>query len=94
MPDDVPSDVFDVLSQLLAEGVDAVSTGDVATARQTVETTQRVSRNKLPDGELRDQLLHGCESVLNCIEEGEPNAAAAYVRAMQDRLATHGDRDM
>lgn len=90
MPEDLPSDVSAVVTQLLAEGIEALSSGDVETARSTTETVQRVSQNKLPDGELRDQLLHGCGCVSNCLEAREPTAAAAYLRAMQDRLPPDG----
>jgi len=89
VPDDVPSDVRAVLSQLFEETETAILAGEFDTARQTVETATTVSRNKLPEGELRGQLLHGCSEVTSAIasEDGVESAIAVeYVRAMARRL--------
>ena len=89
MPDDVPSDVHTVLAQLLDETETALRTGEFDTARRTVETATTVSRNKLPESELRAQLLHGCGEVTAAIapEDGvESDIAVEYVRAMAQRL--------
>ena len=89
MPDDVPSDVRAVLSQLFDETETAILAGEFDTARQTVETATTVSQNKLPEGELRAQLLHGCNEVTAAIapEDGvESDVAVEYVRAMARRL--------
>lgn len=89
MPDDVPSDVDVVLTQLLDETETAIQAGEFETARQTMETATTVSRNKLPEGELRAQLLHGCGEVTAVIaadDDVESAVAIEYVRAMDQRL--------
>ena len=92
MPDDLPSDVRAVLTQLVEEGKAAVVSSEFDTARQTVSTAETVSRNKLPESELRAQLLHGCERVSAALDDDRPDAAAEYLRAMARRLGT-GDRE-
>ena len=89
MPEDVPSDVQSVLTQLFEETETAIRADDFDTARQTIETATTVSRNKLPEGDLRAWLLHGCGEVLAAItlENGvESDVAVAYVQAMVRRL--------
>lgn len=89
MPDELPSDVQSVLTQLFDGTETAIRAGEFNTARQTVETAATVSRNKLPDGELRGQLLHGCAevtAVLDATGGVESDIAAEYVRAMAQRL--------
>jgi len=94
VPTDLPSDVHAVLTQLLEEGETAVTSAEFETARQTVSTAATVSRNKLPDGDLRAQLLHGCEQVQTALNDHDPDAAAEYLRAMNRRLAAAGDETM
>lgn len=89
VPDDVPSDVQAVLTQLFEETEAAIRAGRYETARQTVTTVETVSRNKLPAGELRATLLHGCGEVVAEIEQDDSvdaDIAAEYVRAMTHRL--------
>jgi phytoene dehydrogenase-like protein len=89
VPDDVPSDVHAVLTQLFAEGESAALSGEYETARQTVETAETVCRNKLSEGDLRARLLHGCGRVraaLDSADDIDADAAAAYLRAMDRRL--------
>ena len=89
MSDDVPSDVQSVLTQLFDEGETAIVQGEYETARQTVRTARTVSRNKLPDGDLRTQLLHGCDQVTDLLTPAdgiESDIAAEYLRAMERRL--------
>ena len=89
VPDDVPSDVHSVLTQLFDETDAAIRAGEFETARRTVETAATVSRNKLPEGDLRGQLRHGCTEVTAALAETdgvEPDLATAYVRAMARRL--------
>jgi hypothetical protein len=61
--EDPPADALAVLSQLFAEGQDALADDDVDTARETVTSAETVLTNKLPEGDLRSQLLHGCDQV-------------------------------
>ena len=51
--DDVPTDVHAVLAQLLEATEQALRSGEVQTARRTIEAAQTVSRNKLPEGDLQ-----------------------------------------
>lgn len=87
MSDDVPSDVYSVLAQLLTEGRTASVDGDLDTVGDVVDTVRRVSTNKLPESDLRARLLHGC-TLLGDELDGEPDtdALAAYFRAMERRL--------
>lgn len=89
MCDDLPSDVRAVLTQLFDETEAAIRAGEFDTARRTVATAATVSRNKLPAGELRAILLHGCAEVTAAIEtDGDvaSDVAVEYVRAMTQRL--------
>ena len=91
VPGDLPSDVHAVLTQLAQEGAAAVVSAEFDTARQTVGTAETVSRNKLPECELRAQLLHGCQQVHTALDNQHPDAAAEYLRAMDRRLAAVDD---
>jgi hypothetical protein len=61
--EDLPPDVRAVLTQLFAEGQDALAADDRDTAVETVTTAETVAANKLSEGAFRDRLLHGCERV-------------------------------
>ncbi|AUG48366.1 hypothetical protein BVU17_12830 [Haloarcula taiwanensis] len=91
MSSDLPSDVHAVLTQLAEEGETAISGAEFDTARQAVATAETVSQHKLPECELRSQLLHGCEQVHTALDDGHPDAAAEYLRAMNRRLAAVAD---
>ncbi|KZX47243.1 hypothetical protein [Haloarcula sp. K1] len=91
MPRDLPSDVHAVLTQLADEGETAIIAAEFDTARQTVATAETVSRNKLPECDLRSRLLHGCEQVYTALDNDHPDAAAEYLRAMNRRLAAVDD---
>ncbi|EMA23980.1 MULTISPECIES: hypothetical protein [Haloarcula] len=91
MPRDLPSDVHAVLTQLAEEGETAIIAAEYHTARQTVATAETVSRNKLPECDLRSRLLHGCEQVRTALDSDHPDAAAEYLRAMNRRLAAVDD---
>ncbi|WP_336336664.1 hypothetical protein [Haloarcula brevis] len=92
MPEDLPTDVHAVLTQLVEAGETAVVSAEFDTARRTVATAETVSRNKLPESELRAQLLHGCERARSTLADDRPDAAAEYLRAMTRRLGSddHG----
>jgi hypothetical protein len=88
--EDLPTDVQTVLSQLFAESRRALCDDDLATARESVISAASVVRNKLPDGEFKRELRHGCERVVDLLNAGdEPadaEAAAEYLAAMERRL--------
>jgi len=87
--EDVPADVSAALAQLFEEGQQALEDGDRETCRQTVESAESVATNKLPEGELRGQLLHGCERVHHLLDpetEEDPEVAIEFLTAMQRRL--------
>ncbi len=87
--DDIPTDVQDTLAQLFEECATALEAGDLDTARETASSARSVATNKLPGGDLRDHLLHGCdrvEALLDPDEEVEADAATEYVAAMRRRL--------
>jgi hypothetical protein len=84
-PPDVPPDVASVLHQLLDAAQAAERPLDSEEFRATVETAQTVTRNKLPESDLRAQLLHGTEQVLATAERNPP-VAEELLRVMQQRL--------
>ena len=87
MNDDLPSDVVTVITQLCLETRRALDDGDCETARATVETMDRVATNKLPDGRHRRTVRHACERITDLLaEDPEPDAAAAYIEALERRF--------
>lgn len=86
MPGDLPADVSAVLEQLLAEGQTAIASEDLETARDVVSTAETVSENKLPEGQLRSQLLHGCQRTRVRLDEADAETAREYLEAMERRL--------
>lgn len=89
MGDDLPPDVQDTLVQLLEECATALEEENLSTARETIDSAESVATNKLPEGDLRDHLLHGCGRVSELLdpdEDVESDAAGEYVAAMQRRL--------
>lgn len=89
MSEDIPPDVIAVLSQLFEEAHEALEVDDNETCRQTIESAEEVATNKIPEGELRGQLLHGCQRVrrlLDTEEDEEAEAAVEFLTAMQRRL--------
>jgi hypothetical protein len=89
MTADVPPDVEAVLTQLFREAREAFDSGDVETGVAAVTSASSVASNKLPDGALRDRLLHGCERAKAVATATEDDAAVAaeYVVSMERRLA-------
>jgi hypothetical protein len=87
--DDPPTDVVTVLGQLLSATRTAIAEGDSETAGETITSAQTVATNKLPEGERRAALLHGCDRVRALLEAGtsdDRDAAAEYIAAMERRL--------
>jgi len=82
----LPTDVGAVLAQLFAEGRRALDDGDVETALATTASARTVASNKLPAGDRRERLLHGCARVEALLDAPEADAAAAYLAAMERRL--------
>lgn len=81
MTDEYSGDVMDVLGQLFEAGARALDDGDRDTARQVLTSAETVTTNKLPTGEFRSRLRHGCERALSILDEDAP-AAAEHCRAM------------
>jgi hypothetical protein len=81
-------DVMDVLEQLFEAGA-RVLDGDAApaegsrtdTAREILTSAETVATNKLPDGEFRSRLRHGCDRALATLDHDAP-VAAEHCRAM------------
>lgn len=85
---DLPADVRAVLEQLFAEAETAFRDGEPQVALSAVDTASTVARYKLPEGDLRAHLLHGCEQVeAATADENGTVVAAEYVAAMARRLA-------
>jgi hypothetical protein len=85
-------DVMDVLAQLFdagARALDGDAPSDAAdgrprtdTARQILTSAETVATNKLPDGDFRSRLLHGCDRALANLDAGDFAPAAEHCRAM------------
>jgi len=84
--DDVPHDVRAALAQLLDRAARAAEAGDAETAAALLDTAGTVAANKLPDGDRRDRVRHGCRSAREALPDGA--LAAAYADAAAARLPT------
>jgi hypothetical protein len=67
---DFSGDVMDVLGQLFDAGATALDDADREMAMSILTSAETVATNKLPDGEFRDHLLHGCERALAQLDGG------------------------
>ncbi|WP_380675131.1 hypothetical protein [Salinigranum sp. GCM10025319] len=79
---DLPADVEATLAQLLAEAAGAARRRDIEEVTAVVDTVETVSRNKVPAGDLRERLEHGCATVDRLVAD-EPLVAAEYLDAME-----------
>ena len=84
--DDVPHDVRAALAQLLDRAGRAAEAGDDDTAAALLDTARTVATNKLPPGDRRDRLRHGCRAASAALPDG--TLAAAYADAAVARLPT------
>lgn len=81
MADDLPSDVHSVLTQTLESAAARAEAGDEELLR-LLDTVERVATNKLPEGDRRGRLQHGCGLTRDVFAEGEHDVAAEYCRSM------------
>ena len=79
---DLPADVETTLVQLLSEATEAAKARNLDEVSAIVDTVETVSRNKVPDDTLREQLVHGCTAVERLAAD-EPLVAAGYLEAME-----------
>ena len=77
--EDVPHDVRAALTQLLAEAQTAARADDGETVRALLETAETVATNKLPSGDRRDRIRHGCVAAADALPD--TTLAAAYAEA-------------
>ena len=77
----LPADVHSSLSQLLSNATADARDGDADAVAGLVESIESVTINKVPDGALRERLLHGCAEVDGLVES-DPEVAAEYLRSM------------
>lgn len=82
----MPTDVETVLQQLFEAAGEALEAEDIDTCRQTIDSAESVVSTKLPDGERKARLRHGCERVRQLAEEGDHTVAAEYLEAMARQL--------
>jgi hypothetical protein len=89
MAADVPPDVEAVLTQLFQEARSAFEDSDTETGVAALTSASSVVNNKLPNGPLRDRLLHGCEraQAVATAADDDAEVAAEYVASMERRLA-------
>ena len=79
---DLPADVEATLTQLLAEAAGAARRREAEEVRAVVDTVGTVARTKVPAGDLRERLEHGCATVDRLVAD-EPLVAAEYLDAME-----------
>ncbi|GAA0257527.1 hypothetical protein [Halobaculum roseum] len=84
-PDDLPADVEAALTQLIESARVAVREGRPDEAVAAVDTARTLARNKLPDGERTERLVHGCDRVADLAAD-DPPVATEYLDAMRRRL--------
>ncbi|MFC6785456.1 hypothetical protein ACFQFH_05875 [Halobaculum halobium] len=84
-PGDIPADAESVLTQLVESARVAVREGRPEDAVAAVETVRTVARNKLSDRRRAQQLIHGCDRVVDLAAD-DPTVAAEYLDAMRRRL--------
>ncbi|MFB6125998.1 MAG: hypothetical protein ABEJ79_01680 [Halolamina sp.] len=82
---EVPPDVHETLTGLLASAVEYARAGDAEGVRDCLDTVTTVATYKLPPSQLRSRLRHGCQRVGDTVE-ADYAVAAEYIRAMQRRL--------
>jgi hypothetical protein len=82
---DLPADVRATLAQLFAEAGEAARDGRTDVAVSALETAATVVENKVPEGELKRRLDHGCARAV-ATAESEPLVAAEYCAAMRERV--------
>jgi hypothetical protein len=82
---DLPADVEATLGQLLAEAAAAARRREVDEVTAIVDTVETVVRTKVPAGDLRERLEHGCTTVERLVAD-EPLVAAEYLNAMERRV--------
>ncbi|WP_277553091.1 hypothetical protein [Halobaculum limi] len=83
--DDLPADVNAALTQLIEGARTAIREGDTDDALDAVDTAATVAANKLPPGDRRETILHGCARVTDLAAD-DPPVAAEYLDAMRRRL--------
>jgi hypothetical protein len=81
----LPPDVRDTLCQLFEETRDRAH-DDPATAYEQLDSARRVTETKVPETDLREQLLHGCSAATDALDENEPALVAEYAAAMARRV--------
>lgn len=86
----LPPDVRDTLSQLFEE-TKARAHDDPATAYEQLDSARRVTETKVPETDLREQLLHGCSAATEALDENEPALVAEYAAAMARRIDDQTD---
>lgn len=82
---DLPPDVEDALAQLLDEAAGAARARDRETLDAALSSVETLTANKVPEGDLRARLRHGCRRV-DRLGDDEPLVAAAYCEAMRRRV--------
>jgi hypothetical protein len=89
VPDDLPTDVVTVITQLCGETRRALAAGEYDTARATTDTMARVATNKLPEGHHRETVRHACDRITTLLDDDpEVEAAIGYVDALERSFPT------
>lgn len=85
MSDDLPADIHATLGQLFEEAGAAARDRRPETTVAALDSAATVVENKVPDGDLKRVLAHGCERASATVE-AEPLVAAEYCAAMRELL--------
>lgn len=81
-----PEEVREQLLEEIDRGREQIREGDADAASATVRRIAGIASEEVPDDDLAEQLLHGCEEVEYHAAE-DPGVAVEYLRAMRDRVA-------
>jgi len=84
--DDLPADVRATLAQLFDEAAAAARERRTETATAALETAATVVENKVPEGDTKRRLAHGCARATETAA-AEPLVAAEYCETMRELVA-------
>lgn len=85
----IPGDVREQLLEEFDRARAQIREGDADAASATVRRIAGLASEEVPDDDLAEQLLHGCDEVEYHAAE-DPGVAVEYLRAMRDRVADGG----
>lgn len=82
----IPGDVREQLLDEVDQAREQIRDGDADAASATVRRIAGIASEEIPDDDLAEQLLHGCEEVEYHVAD-DPQVAVEYLRVMRERVA-------